>query len=447
MASTHLSRTSGSPTNALKFTYSFWVKVASISTSDDTFLLDFNTDDNNRSNIGFNTAQQLVVYEKVSGSTVHLVVTNRVFRDPSAWYHITVKVDKTQSTASDRTKIYVNGFEETSLSANTYPPQNTAGMINTAVSTLIGKYSQNTYYFDGSLTHVHFVDGTAYDASTFGETDSTSGIWKPKTAPSVTYGNNGFFLKMENSGAMGTDSSGNTNTFTVSGNLTQNVDTPSNNFATFNPLDVPEVGEKPTYSYGNLQGASTNAGHINGISSLAVQIGKFYAEFKCTGRSGATDDFIGVIASPAGDLGSTNINDAQSNNKTYGIRGDGSKYEAGSGSSFAGSYAINDIIGVALDVTNSRLYFSKNGQWQNGTSWNSASPNSYITIPSGNTWHFLCGDTANSQSYTWQGNFGQGYFGTTQVASAGTAPSGGGIFEYDCPSGYQALCTKGINSF
>ena len=73
---------------------------------------------------------------------------------------------------------------------------------------------------------------TAYDASTFGETDSTSGIWKPKTAPSVTYGTNGFFLKLENSGAMGTDSSGNSNTFTVSGTLTQNVDTPSNNFAT-----------------------------------------------------------------------------------------------------------------------------------------------------------------------------------------------------------------------
>ena len=58
-----------------------------------------------------------------------------------------------------------------------------------------------------------------------------------KTAPSVTYGTNGFFLKMENSGAMGTDSSGNSNTFTVSGTLTQNVDTPSNNFATMNPLD------------------------------------------------------------------------------------------------------------------------------------------------------------------------------------------------------------------
>ena len=87
------------------------------------------------------------------------------------------------------------------------------------------------------MTHVHFVDGYAYAPSTFGETDSTSGIWKPKTAPSVTYGTNGFFLKFENSGAMGLDSSGNSNTFTtVNGTLTQNVDTPSNVFATLNPL-------------------------------------------------------------------------------------------------------------------------------------------------------------------------------------------------------------------
>jgi hypothetical protein len=86
------------------------------------------------------------------------------------------------------------------------------------------------------MTHIHYTDGYAYDASTFGETDSTSGIWKPKTAPSVTYGTNGFFLKFENSGAMGTDSSGNSNTFTVSGTLTQNVDTPSNNFATMESI-------------------------------------------------------------------------------------------------------------------------------------------------------------------------------------------------------------------
>jgi hypothetical protein len=87
------------------------------------------------------------------------------------------------------------------------------------------------------MAHVHFIDGTAYDADTFGETDATTGIWKPKTAPSVTYGTNGFFLKFENSGAFGTDSSGNANTFTVNGTMTQTIDTPSNVFATLNPLD------------------------------------------------------------------------------------------------------------------------------------------------------------------------------------------------------------------
>jgi hypothetical protein len=90
--------------------------------------------------------------------------------------------------------------------------------------------------FDGLMAHVHFIDGTAYDASAFGETDATTGIWKPKTAPVVTYGTNGFFLKFENSASFGTDSSPNGNNFTVNGTMTQTIDTPSNVFATWNPL-------------------------------------------------------------------------------------------------------------------------------------------------------------------------------------------------------------------
>ncbi|BAQ91392.1 spry domain protein [uncultured Mediterranean phage uvMED] len=447
MASSYLSRASGTPTSTRKFTISFWFKKCRQGA--DSFLVSSFTDASNRMQVNLNSDDTIDFVCKVSASNVIRKKPNRKLRDPSSFYHITVAVDTTLGTAADRCKFYINGSQETSFASETNPSQNAD--VNVSGDHFIGAYDNGgspALFFDGLMTHIHYTDGYTYQASDFGESDSVSGIWKPKTAPSVTYGTNGFFLKFENSGAMGTDSSGNSNTFTTGGTLTQNVDTPSNNFATFNPLDVPEVGEKPTYSYGNLQGVSTNAGHINGISSLAVETGKFYAEFKITARSGATDDFIGVIASPAGDLGSTNINTSASNNKSYGITGGGFKYEAGIGSgSYSGTYAINDIIGVGLDVTNNRLYFSKNGQWQNGTNWDSATPNSYITLPSGNTWHFLCGDTANSQNYTWQGNFGQGYFGTTQVASAGTAPSEGGIFEYNCPSGYQALCTKGINSF
>ena len=130
------------------------------------------------------------------------------------------------------------------------------------------------------MAHYHFVDGTAYAASTFGETDSTTGIWKPKTAPSVTYGTNGFFLDFADSSAMGDDESGNTNDYTVSGTMTQTIDTPSNVFATWNPL-VP----KGTFSNGNTVWDSVASGDGCAFSTLAVSSGKYYAEVKCTGST------------------------------------------------------------------------------------------------------------------------------------------------------------------
>ena len=437
MASAYLSRTSASPTNALKFTYSFWVKLSAL--ENDTFLLDFNTDGNNRSNIGFETAsKQFIVYEKVSGSTHQIVATSRLFRDPSAWYHIVASCDKTLATASDRTKIYVNGVRETSLSQTTYPAQNTTGIINTAVSTLIGKYSQGSLYLDGSLTHVHFVDGTAYAASDFGETDSTSGIWKPKTAPSVTYGNNGFFLKFENSGAMGTDSSGNSNTFTVNGTLTQNVDTPSNNFATWNPLSairiVSGTAYNPTFSNGN-----TTANHASGTyytstkSSLGVSSGKWYAEVKCSTLG--SQSFIGLAADD--DYGE--IAD------TYTYRDNGTV----NGSAYGNTYTSGDIIQIAFDATNGTVWFGKNGTWENsatqteienGTTTNAAVSGLSMT----KFYHFA---TKGYNGSFIQLNAGSGFFGTTAVASANADGNGFGAFEYAVPSGYYALCTKNIKEF
>ena len=444
MASTYMNRTL-TANNQKKLTISVWVKIAKVQ---EQMIVSSYSSGSLWGALYFAGTGQLRFYDYRSSYILKLD-SNALYRDTNAWYHIVANFDC--SIGSPTAKLYVNG-EEVSYATQTIYSQNATTSWNTDYDFQIGKGSDlGGNNFDGQMSDLYFIQGYTYDASTFGESDSTSGIWKPKTNPTINYGGTGgnsCHLKFENSGNMDLDSGDNNVSLTTTGTLTQNVDTPSNNFATFNPLDVPEVGEKPTYSYGNLQGASTNAGHINGISSLAVETGKFYAEFKCTGRSGATDDFIGCIASPAGDLGSTNINTSASNNKTYGIRGDGSKYEAGTGSgSYSGSYAINDIIGVGLDITNNRLYFSKNGQWQNGTSWDSATPNTYITLPSGNVWHFLCGDTANSQSYTWQGNFGQGYFGITAVASANADDGGLGIMEYDVPANYRVLCTKNIKDY
>jgi len=452
MASTYLTRTSSSPTNALKWTYSFWVKISSLSTSDDTFLLDFNTDDNNRSNIGFNGSQQLVVYEKVSGSTSQLFTSNRLFRDSSAWMHIVVSCDRTLSTAGDRTKIYINNVQETSFASQTNPAQNTTGIINTAVSTLIGKYSQNTYYFDGCLTHVHFTDGYAYAASTFGETDSTSGIWKPKTAPSVTYGNNGFFLKFENSGAMGTDSSGNSNTFTVGGGtLTQNVDTPSNNFATLNPLNAYYTNS--TFSNGNLTFASGSS-YSGTTANILLNTGKWYWEVKPISKTGDTDNY--VIGLQGQDSTATNQFEGA---RTYGYMIYGTSglifNNNDGGATYAAAYTAGDIIGVALDCTNNKLYFSKNGAWSNGSgAWSSSTFDAAvgaktITAPASTT----LGGYYPSQTF-WSGsggtfslNFGQGFFGTTAVASANADANGNGIMEYPVPSGFYTLNTKNIKEF
>jgi len=442
MASAFLSRTH-TASNRKTFTFSTWVKISNLGQkyfigtwdgSHPTFGMYLKSDDT------------LEVFNYTSSYDLQ-ITTNRKFRDVSAWYHIVVAVDTTQSTSSDRVKVYVNGVQETSFATATYPSQNFDTDFNTAKTIYYFQNASNAAYWDGLVSHTHLTDGYAYAASSFGETDSTSGIWKAKTSPSVSYGTNGFFLKFENSANMGLDSSGQTNNLTVGGTITQSPDTPSNNFATFNLLETPEPGETPTYSNGALQGVSTNGGHINGISTLAVETGKWYAEFKITNRSGDTDDFIGCIAAPATDLGTNDLTTPASNNRSYGIRGGGGKYEAGSGSSFHGGWAVNDIIGVGLDVTNNRIYFSKNGQWQNGTSWDSATPNSYITLPSGNTWHFFCGDTSNSYNYTWQANFGSGYFGTTQVSSSNADANGHGLMEYAPPSGYYTLNTKNIKEF
>ena len=298
------------------------------------------------------------------------------------------------------------------------------------------------------MTHIHFCDGYAYDASSFGESDSVSGIWKPKASPTgITYGTNGFFLKFENSGAMGTDSSGNSNTFTVSGTLTQNVDTPSNNFATINALSP--VASGYTIANGNLSITGNTGDNWRTLyGTLGVSSGKWYWEQKILNIQ-STVHFIG-ICDASQMLQANGVNFEVSGDRAYGYRPDGQKisgYPTYSTASYGNSWTTNDIIGIAMDLDNNKLYFSKNGTFQNsgvptsgatGTGSAYDIESGYTYVPATSTYF-----TANQYAY----NFGQGYFGTTQVASAGTAPSEGGIFEYDCPSGYQALCTKGINSF
>ena len=468
MASTYLSKTFGSAGNRKKFTISTWVKrsglhsvqqimACGVYASTQLDQLYFNdTDTLNFDNIN------------TGGTATSTFISSAKFRDTSAWMHIVVKVDSTQVSSGDRVKFYVNG-SEISLATETQPSQNFDFAFNNNVLHNIGTRPSQSHYFDGSMTHFHFTDGYAYDASTFGETDSTSGIWKPKTAPSVTYGTNGFFLKFENSGAMGTDSSGNSNTWSVGGGtLTQNVDTPSNVFAVLNRLDRSRRNTNNGGDYlskGNLtfDTSSTNGMMAVVLGTMGVQSGKYYWEYKVI-----TNTRLSVGISQANVMGFTDPYYDLQTFSTIAMNLNGNIIGRYIGSSSWDDYATgtsnttNDIIGLALDMDNKALYIHKNGTYlSNGSAVGVPTSGASRTgsliepfagsrddyIPDGEFIFPYVHDVSTTGVAKAEFNFGQGYFGTTQVASAGTSPSGGGIFEHDCPNGYQALCTKGINSF
>jgi len=441
MASANLSKTPGSAGNRKKFNFSFWIKGNDF-VSDYMF---FSSSGSTESSILFDSSSRLEYYEYNGSSKTTQITTNRFFRDPSAWYHIVISVDTTQNTSSDRVKIYVNGTQETSLANSTYSAQDFQSLFNNTTTQYIGS-NASSGNFDGSMTHIHFNDGYTYDASTFGETDSTSGIWKPKTLPSVTYGSNGYFLKFENSGAMGTDSSGNSNTYAVGGTITQNVDTPSNNFSTLNPL---HKGNTLTgFSFANSNNTVTfgSTSYPYTFSTQAVSSGKWYAEFKAAAN--ATTVGIGISAGEK----STYFSHSQYDYAYYGYNGNIQSNQAASPAGYGSALSNNDILGVAMDLDNNKLYFSINGTFQNsgvptsgstGTGAKSISASS--STPTG-VYHFSVGDQ-NTQAGSVQCNFGSGFFGTTAVASANADGNGFGAFEYAVPSGYYALCTKNIKEF
>ena len=428
MASTSLSRTPSSAGNRKTFTISLWTKLSNISTARKVFI-------NAGTATPFtNDAQTELQYRdnqiKFGGGADNILITTALYRDVSAWYHIVLSVDTTQATASDRLKLYVNGEQVTAFATANYPSQNDNYAFNNNVIHYIGSNLDGaSSFFDGNMAHFNSIDGTAYPASTFGETDSLTGIWVPKTSPSVTYGTNGFFLKFASSGSMGTDSSGNSNNFTVNGTLTQTQDTPSNVFATMNPLFAGDANI--TYSNGNLKLTSTASAQKNAVSTIAVSSGKWYCEM--VSRNGTNYPGFGIMDSQS--VLQTSVSYLGSTADSYCMFQQGDYYNNGSASSTGITWGVGSIMGIAIDLDSATktIKFYKDGAEVHSATI--ATPaNGYVFAASHNTNGTIS-----------EINFGNGYFGTTAVASAGTNASGIGIFEYDVPTGYTALSTKGLN--
>jgi len=438
MASTYLTRTPSSTGNRKTWTISGWIKRCETSTSS---LQIFSAGEYAVTDLVqiYTSSNKLYcgMYNS-SGTEISSLITSRLFRDTNAFYHIVVAVDTTQATSSDRVKIYVNGVQETSFGTENYPTQNYDTAFNTTNQNTIGNVKGNIQYFDGIMSHVHLTDGTAYDASAFGEYDA-NGVWKIKTSPSVTYGTNGFFILKDGNSV--TDQSGNGNNFTVSGGtLTNTEDSPSNVFATMNPLD--NAYASSTFSNGNNTIVTNSGNYTYNTATLGASSGKYYWEVKVDTTS--TEDLIGI----SGKTSTSSTAYLGTSSDDFGYNDDGGVKNNGSSSSYGSTYTTNDIIGVAMDLDNNKLYFSKNGVFQNsGVPTSGATGTGAVNITTSSTGFYFpaIGDWTSGASGTFSVNFGNGYFGTTAVASAGTNASGNGIFEYDVPTGYTALSTKGLN--
>ena len=247
---------------------------------------------------------------------------------------------------------------------------------------------------------------------------------------------------------MGNDISGNNNDWTVNGSMTQTIDTPSNVFATWNALH----NHGGSFEHGNTTTTSPNTGGFGGVATLGMQDGKYYMEAKLISESATGEAIIGVGADLEQD---TLISGSYIQGQTFhfGLRNNaGQKHENGTTtSSVHGGFTTGDIMGMAFDGATKKLTFSKNGGWWNGTStWTGTSPaftTHYVDCSGGSydTFFFEVGDAGSTVNAKWSANFGNGYFGTTAVASAGTN-SGIGTFEFNVPEGYKALCTKNINA-
>ena len=429
----YLTKTFGSAGNRKTWTYSVWCKKALIDNSMYWFASDYSDSTNlfimnlRASNATASKDYTLSIQWRISESTTRSLHTTQKFRDPSAWYHIVLVCDTTQASASDRLKLYVNGEQVTDFAiddrSNISQDADTA--INRAAGHQIGAWN-NTSGAGGYYAEVHFIDGTALTPASFGETNSDTNQWQAINYAG-SYGTNGFYLKFQDSAALGDDSSGNTNDFTPTNLVAtdQVLDSPTRNYCTLNPLAPPRASGSFTYSEGNLKVSMGGTGDADCASTMGASSGKWYAEaYIVTGDQTTDTPFVGVVSSKF--LDSETIA-SSSNSLVYYYTGN--KRLNGTVTSYGATYNAGDIIGVAFNSDSNEVTFYKNNATQGAVS---ITADEYV---------FNSGRSGGTPVVVW--NFGQ----DSSFAGETTAQGNGGVgedFYYTPPTGFKALNTDNL---
>ena len=444
-SSDYLSRTPASAGNRRTWTWSGWVKRSQIGgTYNNLFSAGTDSDTNGFVQCAFWGDSSDWLEVTIYNSAYLRFRTTQLFRDTSAWYHIVIGFDSTQGTNTNRVKIYVNGEQISSFATYNTLAQNFDSAVNNTEIQKVGAGSSSASsvnnYYDGYIAEAVLVDGQQLAADSFGEFDEDSGIWKPIDVSGLTFGTNGFYLDFEDSAALGDDVSGNGNDFTVN-NLTaidQTTDTPTNNFATWNPLV--HYSTSATFSEGNLKVAPTENTSVNYTTSTIAmpQSGKWYAEFKKLQNDNRlavgiidTDLQTGIFQANSylKDVVAGGIMYDSINGKISGNNGDIQTSLTAAGN--------NAIIGLAVDMDNQLFYVYVDGSLIN--TGGSGASFSYLT---GTHAAFWVGDVATSGYDNCEANFGNPPF---SISSGNADGNSRGNFEYLPPSGFLSLCTANLS--
>jgi len=419
-------------------TYSFWLKRTELEPSTWMQVAGlYNTGETVR----FMFYQDHIMLENGWGGTQKRLTTNAVYRDTSSFYHFVVGIDTTQSTASNRVKLYVNGVQETSFSTEQYPDQDfdlAIGRSGANYPWRYGAYDATYYGTAGYLAEAHYIDGTQYAASDFGEFDEDSGIWKPKEFTG-NYGTQGSYLNFSDASNLGANSKG-SDIDAVLTNITaadQATDTPTNNFCTLNILYNYAYGNTITEGATKIYGAANNWG--GGKATFGLTSGKWYWEIKQLANG---NTFMGLQTDGEDNISSGN---AQSQNTSVVFYTDGTlQYSNGSESttSASNSIAANSIVGFALDLdsaTQTIKVYNNNSLVTAFGSSGTANLSTY-NIADKTVFPFVA-------LYDRTVNMNFGGYTVSSISSAASDENGYGTFEYAPPSGYYAICTKNLAEF
>ena len=450
--SAYVHKTQGTSTDTDKYTLSVWLTRGSNLGAVNSWFSE-GTGLTAQADYNFSANGTMMLYNRDASSNIFQLVTNRVFRDVAAWYHVVLLFDSSQATDTNRMKLYINGTQETSFSTATYPAQDFNSEVNKGgTKHTWAAFDSNgsiVNEFDGYVAEALFLDGTVAAIGDLGEFDSDSpSIWKPKDVSGLTFGTNGYYLDFEDSANLGNDANGGTDfTETNLAAADQSIDSPTNNFCVMNPLTK---GSYITLSEGNLLvtgNSATDQASIYG--TLSANAGKWYAEAKIT--VGGTDSYPLVCIS--------HINDQQYGSATNGGNDDPGRYNTASGcyrangdkrsnnvtsSSWGNSFDDDDIISIAIDCDNGATYVAKNGTWENSgdpTSGGTKTGALVTWTPANEDMSTFSDSQYNSSSSNW--NFGSPAF---TISSGNADANGYGNFEYAPPAGYLSLCTKNLGS-